>query len=177
MNGIIKKLSSCLLISIVTITTARAQIKAKVKTLSGDSVSISKLMPNKAIVFLYNSPSCTACKKNLGKYLQANIDTNNITIYAVARLLFTPATYWTTESELKSLCPKIKEVYFDNTTTTDLDTFNTNTDGLFGEFKIKHAPALLLINKNKVQLLTYAAIFSGYALSTEAIKTIEQFFN
>ncbi len=166
-----------MLISIVTVTMAQAQITAKVKTFSGDSISLNTLLPNKAIVFLYNSPTCTACKKNLGKYLQANIDTNVITMYAVARILYTPTTYWTTESEIKNLCPKIKEVYFDNTSTNNLDTFNTNADGLFGEFKIAHAPALLLINKNKVQLLPYETIFTGYALSTEAIKTIQQFFN
>ncbi len=91
-------------------------------------------------------------------------------------MLYFPSTYWETDSYLRGLCPKIANTYLDFTSTNSLNALNENTDGLFGYYKIKHSPSLLLVNKRKTLLLRYEDIFEGYAVSETIKKMILDFF-
>lgn len=172
MNAMKKKLGSYILLTILTAFTVKAQ--TKVKTFSGEVIFLP--ITKKTIVFFYNSPTCTACKNELGKFLKANIDTNKIDIQVIARLLYSPTNFWMFDSEIRSVCPKIKSVYFDYTLHNSIDSLNTNNDGYFGYYGIKHSPSLLLINKKKTLLLKYEEIFDGYLINEKVKKQILEFF-
>lgn len=169
-----KKIGSYLLITIITVFAAKAQIK--VINSHGETISFSSVLQEKSVVFLHKNATCIACKRNLGKFLKEHIDTNNITIHAVASILYSPSTYWLFDSEIRRICPKTKHVYFDYSSYNSMDSLGTNSDGLFGYYKIEDSPSLLLVNKEKTLLIKYKEIFEGYAVSETIKKMILDFF-
>lgn len=156
---------------------SQINLSCNVISFSGDTLTFSSVLPDKCIIFLHNNPSCTACKKELGAYLNNVVDTSKFKIIAISRMLYFPSSFWGTDSYLRNLCPKISTTYFDFTNAKNLDSLQLNSDGVFGMFKIIHTPSLILKSKDEFLKVQYEDIFEEYFVSEKAKKFIQDFLN
>jgi hypothetical protein len=157
---------------------SQTNLNLNVVSFSGDTINLISILPENCIIILHKNPSCTACKKELCKFLDYSIDTSKIKIIAITKMHYFPASFWETDSYLKNLCPKISTTYFDVTNYSKLksDTIQDINIGIFEYNKISHCPALILKKKNKSKVLKYEEIFSEYFVDKITIKNIKQFF-
>jgi hypothetical protein len=156
---------------------SQISLTCNVISFSGDTLALSTILSDKCVIFLHNNPSCTACKKELGSFLYNNIDTSEFKIVAISRMLYFPSSFWGTDSYLRNLCPKISATYFDFSSAKSINSLSLNNDGVFGMFRIIHAPSLILKNKDEFLTVQYEEIFEEYFVSEKSKKIIRDFLN
>ncbi|MCK6612263.1 MAG: hypothetical protein L6Q78_14635 [Bacteroidia bacterium] len=137
--------------------------------LKGDTIKINQIKFKKGIFVIYSANCCTGCKIELNNFLCSTKDSNT-KYYSIIRAKFSISNYWTNLSELNYYCDIYDELYYDYTTSNNLEGILLNNDGVLKELKIQRTPCLVFINliEGKFEFIPYHKLFNGIYLTSES---------